>query len=419
MPLVEAIEQMSNYVNFMKDILLKKKRHSEFNTVALTKECNMLLQNKLPPKLKDPGNFIIPCNSGESYCGKALCDLGTSINLMPKSILKMLGIGEVKPTTVTLQLVDRSLAYPEGKIEDVLVRVDKIFPIDFIVLDFEADKEVPVILGRPFLTMGRTLIDKRKGEFTIRVQDYQVTFNVLKAMKFPDPVEECSVPVELESLVSIEWECNSVQDPLENTFGSEPLIDEQGKENMALMEVNLNDYKLENTRNQIFQLRNHPNLKLSRTNRTPRGVKSTSGCVFVLGGSGSIAWRSVKQNYSVDSTMEVKYVAASKATKEVMLLQKFVTDLEVVLGMKKAITLYCDNSAAIANTKETRNHKITKHIDQKYHIIKEAIADEIVDVLKVAFEDNLVGPFTKTLPVRIFEKYVERWGMWNMTHLLH
>ncbi|KAG8472697.1 hypothetical protein CXB51_034526 [Gossypium anomalum] len=85
---------------------VQEERLSEFETVALTKECSAFLQNKLPLKLKDPGSFTIPCNIGESYCGKALCDLGASINLMPKSIFKKLGIGEVRPTTMTLKLED-------------------------------------------------------------------------------------------------------------------------------------------------------------------------------------------------------------------------------------------------------------------------------------------------------------------------
>ncbi|XP_062089707.1 uncharacterized protein LOC133796249 [Humulus lupulus] len=154
-PLVEALEQMPNYVKFMKDILTKKRQLGEFETVALTKECSSFLQNKLPSKMRDPGSFTIPCTIGNSYCGMALCDLGVSINMMPMSIFKQLGIGEVKPTTVTLQLADRSLAHQDGKIEDVLVRVDKfIFPADFIVLDYEADREVPIILGRLFLATG-------------------------------------------------------------------------------------------------------------------------------------------------------------------------------------------------------------------------------------------------------------------------
>ncbi|KAI3673298.1 hypothetical protein L6452_39415 [Arctium lappa] len=112
---------------------------------------------------------------------------------MPLSVFKKLGIGEVRPTTVTLQLADRSLAYPKGKIEDILVKVDKfIFPADFLVLDYEEDKDVPIILGRPFLATGRTLIDVQKGELTMRVNYQQVTFNVFKSLKFNGEIEDCS-----------------------------------------------------------------------------------------------------------------------------------------------------------------------------------------------------------------------------------
>ena len=154
------------------------------------------------------------------------CDLRASINLMPMSVFKKLGIGEARPTTVTLQLADRSLAHPEGKIEDVLVKVDKfIFPADFIVLDFEADKEVPIILGRPFLAARRTLIDVQKGELTMRVNDEQVTFNVLKAMRFPDELEECSSISVIDSIVSNELERVCCTDPLEVSLLSK-VVDE-------------------------------------------------------------------------------------------------------------------------------------------------------------------------------------------------
>ncbi|KAL5538178.1 hypothetical protein UlMin_045882 [Ulmus minor] len=194
---------MPNYVKFMKDILTKKRRFGEFEIVALTQECSAVLQKKLPPKLQDPGSFTIPCSIGNQYFGKALCDLGASINLMPMSIFKKLGIGEARPTTISLQLADISIAHPEGKIEDVLVKVDKfIFLVDFIVLDYEANLEVPIILGRPFLATGRTLIDVQKGELTMRVQDEQVTFNAFQSMKFPSEVEECSALSLVDSLIS-------------------------------------------------------------------------------------------------------------------------------------------------------------------------------------------------------------------------
>ncbi|XP_038891627.1 uncharacterized protein LOC120081019 [Benincasa hispida] len=113
-----------------------------------------------------------------------LCDLEASINLMPLSIFKKLNIDNARPTTITFKLADRSITYPEGKIEDVLVQVDKfIFPADFIILDYEADKEMPIFLGRPFLATGLALIDVQKGELTIRVDDQQVKFNILNALK--------------------------------------------------------------------------------------------------------------------------------------------------------------------------------------------------------------------------------------------
>ena len=129
---------------------------------------------------------------GNSHFEKALCDLGTSINLIPLSVFKTLDLGEAKPTTVSLQLPDRSIKYPRGIIEDVLVKVDKfIFPIDFIVLDIEEDQDISIILGRPFLATERTLIDVQKGELTMRVQDEQVTFKVFKAHKFPSKDDCC------------------------------------------------------------------------------------------------------------------------------------------------------------------------------------------------------------------------------------
>ena len=106
-PFADALEQMPSYVKFMKVILSKKRRLSNFVTVNLTKECSAILQRKMPQKLKDPGSFTIPCTIGNSIFEKALCDLGASINLMPLSIFRQLGLGEARPTTVTFQLADR------------------------------------------------------------------------------------------------------------------------------------------------------------------------------------------------------------------------------------------------------------------------------------------------------------------------
>ncbi|XP_063946016.1 uncharacterized protein LOC135151483 [Daucus carota subsp. sativus] len=143
-PFAEALEQMPSYAKFMKGILSRKLKLEELETVALTEECSAVLQQKLPPKLKDPGSFTIPCTIGPLSFDKCLCDLGASINLMPLSVFKKLGLPEPKPTNMYLQLADRSITYPRGIVEDVLVKVDKlIFPADFVfnAMKFPTDEE--------------------------------------------------------------------------------------------------------------------------------------------------------------------------------------------------------------------------------------------------------------------------------------
>ena len=101
-PFAEALEQMPGYVKFMKDVLSKKRKLGDYETVALLEECSAILQKKLPPKLKDPGSFTIPCAIGNTIFERALCDIGASINLMPWLIFKKLKLGEARPTAVTL-----------------------------------------------------------------------------------------------------------------------------------------------------------------------------------------------------------------------------------------------------------------------------------------------------------------------------
>ena len=151
-PFVDSLAQMPNYVKFMKKITIKKNLDSH-GTVSLSDNFSAMIQRKLLEKLRDPGSFTIPCAIGEHTFKKALCDLGASINLMPLSVMKKLNLGELTPATLSLQMVDRSMTYPQGIIEYVLVKVDKfIFPIDFVILEMEKDMEVQIILGRPFLS---------------------------------------------------------------------------------------------------------------------------------------------------------------------------------------------------------------------------------------------------------------------------
>ncbi|KAJ9175446.1 hypothetical protein P3X46_013998 [Hevea brasiliensis] len=128
-------EEMPSYAKFLKEILLKKRKLEDYGTVALTEECSAILQNKLPPKLKDPGSFSIPCLIGNKKIDKALCDLGASASLMPLSICKKLEIRELKHTTISLQLADRSVKYPVGILDNIPIKVGKFFIlVDFFVL---------------------------------------------------------------------------------------------------------------------------------------------------------------------------------------------------------------------------------------------------------------------------------------------
>ncbi|KAL8506800.1 hypothetical protein ACS0TY_017628 [Phlomoides rotata] len=182
---------MPHYAKFLKDIISNKRRVGDYETVTLTEECSAILQAKLPQKLKDPGSFTLPCKIRKEGNYRDLCNLGVSINLMPLSLFKTLGLGELKPTTMNLQLADRTVTYPRGIVEDVLVKFDKfIFPVDFVVLDMVEGKVIPLILERPFLATGGAMINVRNGELTLDAGGEKVSFNILKAMKFHSDEED-------------------------------------------------------------------------------------------------------------------------------------------------------------------------------------------------------------------------------------
>ncbi|XP_019229945.1 PREDICTED: uncharacterized protein LOC109210917 [Nicotiana attenuata] len=150
---------------FLEEILSKKRKVEETLFVKLTEHCSAILQNKFPQKYGDPGSFTIPCSLGSTKFQKSLYDSGASIKLMPLSIFRKLEgeIGDIKSIPVSLQLADQTTIIPEGIVKDMLVWVEKIvFPTDFIVVNMEQNREVPLILGRPFLATGRAILDIRK-----------------------------------------------------------------------------------------------------------------------------------------------------------------------------------------------------------------------------------------------------------------
>ena len=195
MPFTEVVTQMPLYAKFLKDMLSKKRRIVEEGIVNLTATCSAVIKKEFPEKMKDPGSFTIPCIIGGVESQKALCDSGASINLMPLSVAKQLSLGEFIPTTITLQMADRSMVKPEGVLEDVLVTVGKfVFLVDFIILDMEEDSQVPLLLGRPFLATGAALIDMQKGVLTLSVGEEAAAFNLINSMQNIDiDRENCNV----------------------------------------------------------------------------------------------------------------------------------------------------------------------------------------------------------------------------------
>nr|GEW48601.1 reverse transcriptase domain-containing protein [Tanacetum cinerariifolium] len=173
----DALLLMQKFASTIKSLLTNKDKLFELAKIPLNENCSMMLLKKLPEKLGDPGKFLIPCDfPGMDVC-HALADLGASINLMPLSIWKKLSLPELTPTQMTLELADRSITRPKGVTEDVFVKVGKFhFPTDFVVVDFEADPRVPLIL-----------------ETTLWVNDEAVTFNLNQTTRYSSTYDDLSV----------------------------------------------------------------------------------------------------------------------------------------------------------------------------------------------------------------------------------
>nr|XP_009782958.1 PREDICTED: uncharacterized protein LOC104231631 [Nicotiana sylvestris] len=158
-PFLEAFQEMPGFAKYLKD-LITKNRTTKNEVVKLTHRVSSIIATSPVQKKEDPGAFTILCTIGERDFAKALCDNGASINLMPLAMYKKAGLGMPRPTIMRLQMADRSIKRPVGIVDDVIVKVGKFhLPIDFVILDCVVDKEIPIILGRPFLTRGRALMD--------------------------------------------------------------------------------------------------------------------------------------------------------------------------------------------------------------------------------------------------------------------
>ena len=206
-PLLDLINQVPAYAKFLKDLCTIKKGLGIEKKAFITEHVSALIQSKYPVKYKDPGSPTIPVNIDGNCIVKALLDLGASVNLMPYSVYNQLGLGELKPTTITLSLADRSVKIPKGIVEDVLVKIDKFYyPVDFVVLDTEPSSNepnhVPIILGRPFLATANAIINCRNGIMQLNFGDMTLELNIFhlndnpKLLETENPITEEVVSVD-------------------------------------------------------------------------------------------------------------------------------------------------------------------------------------------------------------------------------
>ncbi|GJY85126.1 reverse transcriptase domain-containing protein [Tanacetum coccineum] len=183
--LADALILMPKFSSTLKALIRNKEKLNEMARTLLNEHCLAVILNKLPKKLRDRDKFLIPCDFPRMDECLDLADLGASINLMPLSVWKKLSLHELTPTCMTLELADRSITKPIGIAEDVYLKVGKFkFPADFVVVDFDADPRVPLILRRSFLKTRRALIDVYEGELTLRVGKEAITFNLDQTLRY-------------------------------------------------------------------------------------------------------------------------------------------------------------------------------------------------------------------------------------------
>ena len=187
-PLLDMIKQVPTYAKFLKDLCTVKRGLNVNKKAFLTEQVSDIIECKTPVKYKDPGCSTIPINIGGISVEKALLDLGASVNLLPYSMYKQLGLGELKPTSITLSLPDKSIKIPKGIIEDVLIQVDRFYyPVDFVVLDTEpvavGANHVPIILGRPFLATSNAIINCWNGVMQLTFGNMTLELNIFHLSK--------------------------------------------------------------------------------------------------------------------------------------------------------------------------------------------------------------------------------------------
>ena len=187
-PLLDMIKQVPTYAKILKDLCTVKRGLNVDKKAFLTEQVSSIIQCKTLVKYKDSGCPTISVNIRGTYIEKALLNLGASVNLLPYLVYKQLGLGDLKPTTITLSLADKSIKIQKGTMEDVLIQVDKFYyPVDFVVLDTElvavGANYVPIIFGRPFLATSNAIINCRNGVMQLTFGNMTLELNIFHLSK--------------------------------------------------------------------------------------------------------------------------------------------------------------------------------------------------------------------------------------------
>ena len=148
---------------------------------------------------------------------------------MPKSIFDRIGVGEIKPTRITLQLADQSVKHPLGIVEDLPIQIGKYFvPIDFVVVEMEEDDQTPLLLGRPFLNTARAVIEVHEGKISFKIGDETITFQIARSMQYPQDYDSICKIDQIDDIVeevimeNLAIESESQSDDSEQTEDSFP-----------------------------------------------------------------------------------------------------------------------------------------------------------------------------------------------------
>ena len=240
-PLLDMIKQVPSYAKFLKDLCTMKRGLNVNKKAFLTEQVSAIIESKTPVKYKNPGCPTISVNIGGTCVEKALLDLGASVNLLLYSMYKYLGLGELKPTSITLSLPDRSIKIPKGTIEDVLIQLEKFYyPVDFVVLDIEpvavGAKHVPIILGSPFLATSNAIINCQNGVMQLTFGNMTLELNIFHlSKKHMQPVEDdCEEVCIIDTILEEQANEQQVQDVLNQEL-SDNLVEQQDPQSMSLV----------------------------------------------------------------------------------------------------------------------------------------------------------------------------------------